>query len=425
MTRKELVSALTAVALCTIASMPAQAASALVSARQKIFGVENVDANTGAVKKDRVIFSWLTNTTYAVSVLGRVVMLDSFVTRLELVPGRTPFVIQDLVDLKPEAILLGHGHFDHADNAAYIAKQTGATIYASPETCDAMQADVARMFNDPNAINSGAKIIPDEDPVNCVAVVSRGSTPGAEITRLNFLEPQVCIVGFKHMHSNAVPPDPAYPPFVFNVTQDSRDPQMYPRGTALTPPSNPASRVPGQINIATSGSGGPGGPIAIFYQFVIRSGYNFSFAWHNSTGPLKEGIAPDGAWGPAVGQSVFNLFAALPMVDVELGSASSANTANNGHRDIVMYQQYLQPKVFIPGHLTTGTNGVGESSTQELYFMYRAAQANFTAAGQPPYMPEIHWLVDPTDYLRPITFIPGDPRWSTAGKAARVTQFCS
>ena len=60
----------------------ASAATWLIAARQKVFGIENVDANTGAVKKDKVIFSWLTNTTYAVSVLGRVIMLDSYVTRL-------------------------------------------------------------------------------------------------------------------------------------------------------------------------------------------------------------------------------------------------------------------------------------------------------------------------------------------------------
>jgi hypothetical protein len=423
MNPRPFIPALFAIAMCSI-SLAAAADPALIAARQKVFGIENVDANTGAVKKDRVIFSWLTNTTYAASVLGRVIMLDSYVTRLELTPGRVPFVIQDLVNLKPEAILLGHGHFDHADNAAYIAKWTNAAIYASPETCDAMQADVIRMFNDPNAINGGTKIIPDGNPVNCVPVVSRGSTPAAEITRLSFLEPLVCIVGFKHMHSNAVPPDSAYPPFVFNVTVDPRDPQMYPRGTPLTPPTNPASRVPGQINIATSGSGAVGGPIAMFYDFVLRGGYNFSFVWHNSTGALKEGLAPDGAWGPVVGQNVFNLLASLPATDLELGSASSANTANNGNRDLVMYQQYLHPKVFIPGHLTTGTNGVAESSTQEMYFMYRSALAN-VATVQPVYIPEIRWLVDPTDYIRPMVFIPGDPRWFNPAKAGPLAAFCS
>lgn len=178
MKSRQFVSALFVLSMCCISSSVAFADPALIAARQKIFGLENVDANTGAVKKDKVIFSWLTNTTYAVSVLGRVIMLDSYVTRLELTPGRTPFVIQDMVDLKPEAILLGHGHFDHADNAAYIAKWTNATIYASPETCDAMQADVVRMFNDPNAINGGATIIPDGNPVNCFPIVTRGSTPG-------------------------------------------------------------------------------------------------------------------------------------------------------------------------------------------------------------------------------------------------------
>ena len=32
-----------------------------------------------------------------------------------------------------------------------------------------MQLDVARMWDDPNAINGGAKIIPSRNPVRCVA----------------------------------------------------------------------------------------------------------------------------------------------------------------------------------------------------------------------------------------------------------------
>ena len=84
--------------------------------------------------------------------LGHVVLLDTYVNRLELPPAagasdlrRTPINYQDLVDLHPEAIFLGHGHGDHADNAAYIAAKTGARIYASEETCTAMQADFDRM----------------------------------------------------------------------------------------------------------------------------------------------------------------------------------------------------------------------------------------------------------------------------------------
>jgi len=42
------------------------ASPALIQARQKFFGLENVD-DRGRVDKDKVIFSWATNTTYAVS----------------------------------------------------------------------------------------------------------------------------------------------------------------------------------------------------------------------------------------------------------------------------------------------------------------------------------------------------------------------
>ena len=104
-------------------------------ARQKIFGIENVDANTGAVRKDKVIFSWLGHISGAVSFMGRVILMDTYAPRLEVTPGRTPYVIKDLVDMKPEALFISHGHGDHADNAAFIAAKTGAKLYMSPEAC--------------------------------------------------------------------------------------------------------------------------------------------------------------------------------------------------------------------------------------------------------------------------------------------------
>ena len=141
------------------------ASAALVSARQKLFGVENVDEK-GRVDKEKVIFSWATNTTYVASVLGRVILLDSYLTRPELPTAPidrryNPVLPKDLADAKPEAIFLGHGHGDHADNGAFIAKWSGATIYASAETCQVMQLDVQRMWNDPNTANGGVKMIPD------------------------------------------------------------------------------------------------------------------------------------------------------------------------------------------------------------------------------------------------------------------------
>ena len=48
--------------------------------------------------------SWLTHTTMAIAIQGRVVLTDTFIARLETTPGWPAFVIKDVVDLHPEAI---------------------------------------------------------------------------------------------------------------------------------------------------------------------------------------------------------------------------------------------------------------------------------------------------------------------------------
>jgi len=118
---------------------------ATISAREKFFGAENVDARSGEVREDKVIFSWVTNATLAVSIKGRIVLLDTYTNQLEVTPPpeqtdfrRSPISVQDLLNLRQEAIFLGHGHGDHADNAAYVAKWLNIPIYSSPETCDVM-----------------------------------------------------------------------------------------------------------------------------------------------------------------------------------------------------------------------------------------------------------------------------------------------
>ena len=376
---------------------------ALVKARQKFFGIENVDSR-GRVKGDKVIFSWATNTTYVVSVKGQVMLLDSFLANVELPTDgpidrrRTKALPKDFVDLKPEAIFLGHGHGDHADNAAYIAKWTGATIYASPETCDVMQQDVTRMWNDPNAHNGGAKIIPNGDPVDCVGAVPRNSPPGeysgtlenpaggtTRVRRIKQFDRDICILAFKHIHSGNAPVDPTFTHSPLNDLADPRDagrtftappqvyPALYPSGIPYTPPGNPASRVPGQLNTTTTGFGGAAGIIEIGYHFVLRGDNNFAFSYINSAGPVKEGIGSGSPGlislaqyndpvnnGPAIalaaeiGKGLFSLMENLPQTDVMLGSVISLGAAINQQRDIISYIQRFKPRVFIPGPLLGG-----------------------------------------------------------------------
>src|SRR5215469_9790602 len=273
--------------------------AARTAARQKIFGLQNVDSRTGAVRDDRVIFSWITNASFAVAVKGHVLLLDTFVTRLEVQPGRTPLVIQDLVDLDPDYIFIGHGHFDHADNAAYIAAQTGAIIFASPETCDNMAIDALNNFN-----NHFTTV----QTVTCKPLTSRGSLPGAEIVAVHDLEPEVSLSVFKHLHStNTGVTDPDAVPvaatqagvcqptpskgntFPCNL-QDPRDPLLFPVGTSL----------PSVMNIATSRQGA-GGPISLFYVFTVKGPDQFRFVWHNTTGDIVDSCAlPNN--NPATGQ---------------------------------------------------------------------------------------------------------------------------
>src|SRR6185295_20242012 len=161
--------ALAAVLLAAFTASAHRAASQdLIDARNLVFGIENVDQKSGQVDKDKVIFSWLTNATYAASVKGHVILLDTYVQRAEVVPGRTPFVVEDLLSLRPEAAFLGHGHGDHADNAAWLGSKLGIPIFASAETC----ADL-NTLDMPSLISTG--VLPAGAKLDCREITSFGS----------------------------------------------------------------------------------------------------------------------------------------------------------------------------------------------------------------------------------------------------------
>jgi len=443
---------------------------AVLKARQKFFGIDNVDVNTGAVKKDKVIASWATNTTYVTSILGHVVLLDSYLSRPELPTSPIdkrydPVLPQDLIDVRPEAIFLGHGHGDHADNAAYISKWTNAPIYSTPETCDVMQADVARMAADPNPQNGGAPYLPDSNPVNCIGVVPRGSRPGqydegpnagtgqSSATRLTTpLDSVACVLAFKFVHSGTAPVDPSFTHTTLSDLADPRYagrtittptpavtyPAMYPTLTPFTPPPTVANRVAGQLDTTTTGFGGTAGPYEVFYQFVLRSGYNFTLVWLNSAGPAKEGIGVDPglitlaqyndptfdptrkALAAAIGAGLYSLMDTLPNTDVLLGSIVSLGATNNQERDIILVQEHLKPKFYIPGHLTdVAQKGSG------IYHMMAWRETALNMGFPQTDWPEFRLLMDPFDFLIPQVWTPGDPRWSNPAKASRFSQFCS
>ena len=380
----------------TAAAKP-PASEDLVRARTLVFGAENVDQRTGQVDRDKVIFSWLTNASYAASIKGHVVLLDTYVHRAEVVPGRTPFVVEDLVSLAPEAAFLGHGHFDHADNAAWLGAKLGIPIFASAETC----ADL-KTLDIPNLVSTGA--LPAGATLDCHDVTSFGSHPGAEIVKINALEPVASITAFRHFHSGTAYPETGFPITPVKNIPDARDPDMYPPGVAHSYPTK------GRI----------GGPISIYYQFVVRGDHNFTFVWHNTTGDLNHGCTidhgPPACWDdmfPGTSAAVRSAIAALPPTDVEFGSMVSLGFAVTGMRDPIENSALLKPKIYIPIHQTNAAQ-----PTSSLYFKvaYEKQLDQMIPPLTPDQRPEARWMVDPDDYLKPMVYYPKEVRWKKVGK---------
>ena len=110
----------------------------------------------------------------------------------------------------------------------------------------------------------------------------------------------------------------------------------------------------------------------------------------------------------------------LPRTDVLLGSIVSLGAANNQERDIILVQQHLQPKVYIPGHLTdVAQKGSG------IYHMQSWRQTALNMGYPQSEWPDFRLLTDPVDFLVPQVWSPGDPRWFHAAKGARVAQLCN
>jgi hypothetical protein len=345
------------------------ALAARIAARTHFFGAANVDQRTGRVDEGKVIITWFSVQSYAVAAKGHVFLLDSYIYRLADTPtGYVPTTVQELVDLKPEAIFIGHGHGDHADNAAYISTKTGAHIFGAFEHCAAMQADAVKIFG------PGSTVM-------CTSLATEGSAPGAEVRDIDFLRPDICIRSFKHLHSGPAPLDPDFPANPISPVRDPRVADLWP---TLPPPA-----------IDTRTTGGVGGPISMFYQLQF-AGSNFSVIWHDTNGPIKD-FAPQ----------IIPMLEALPKADVELGSLVSTGETINGVRDIAMYIQLIKPKYFYGGHSDNFNIGASQ-------YYHRALQRQFDIFGIPvDDRPQVVGFHDPYDYLRPglATYSLNDPQW--------------
>jgi hypothetical protein len=352
-----------------VAAAAAQGSSRLdsrgVALREKLFGTANVDHRTGAVRKGVVILSWTSVMTYAAAIDGHVVLLDAWVARGEH-SGYVPTSASELAAIKPEFVLLGHSHFDHAADAAQIALESGAPIVGTPEHCDQVRAQALSEWG--------------SDNVRCVAAAPRGA-PFAATTKVRLWK-GIGITTVKVVHSGAQAPDPSdtgglhqplVPPNDFSVIADH--------------PPTPVD----VIHLAKHQVDAENG--CLLYQFTVG---RFRLAWHDTSGPNKE-TAPE----------VYTALRKLPASSVEVASVQGFGQITNGGRDFRLVVEAVRPKELVPGHHDNWLPGL--STRGELYRPYVVEELNRIPAGA---RPVLHWVQDPEDYLRPLVWRINDPRWA-------------
>ena len=112
--------------------------------------------------------------------------------------------------------------------------------------------------------------------------------------------------------------------------------------------------------------------------------------------------------------------ASLPKTDVQLGASVSLGESTNGVRDITMYIQALQPKVFFMTH--TDNFNIGASM-----FYRQAIERQYDIFGiSKRERPDFRGLHDPYDYVRPhlMTFDYKDDYWRDSKKGNRHNRYC-
>jgi L-ascorbate metabolism protein UlaG (beta-lactamase superfamily) len=310
--------------------------------RRRFFGHAHVEPGSGAVDPDAVVLSWFGVSSFALAIAGRVLLLDAWIPRGFARPA-VPASTRDLIDLAPDALLVGHGHFDHAADAVAVAAGSAATVVAAEEILD--------RFRQAGAAGRCIPALPPGAPVGARHEIRLGD--GLEISAVH------------HVHSRPV------------AARDGLRRRVLPR-----PDPGRLVRHPGRardlVHLAAH-LGDRCGP-CVLYQ--IRAG-DVAITWHDSSGPLPE-RAP----------AVLPALRGLPPTSVHLGALMSFNQLRNGLRDVAAYAGALRPRLFVPQHHDNWLPPLTSDGRR-----YEAPlRAAFDEQGIDA---EIRFLRDPEDYLRP------------------------
>lgn len=343
------------------AARPVSAATQ--AARDRLLG-------PGATDPAQVRLWWYGVSGFIVSAGGHLFLFDAW----EVVGAHkdyAPIGRDDLVALMPEAIFIGHGHFDHAADTGYVASRTGAAVIGGSNVC--------RMARE-RAVTNGL-------PFPCLLLGDETDRAAGSLLSVPIWSDLPAITILKHIHSAAEPADLArggmpliYLPEIVTYLQHLN-----------TDPAEIASFLQ-----SLPDDGGVGDPTGGTWAYHLRVG-EFSLLWHDSSGP----IAGDDAGAVAVRDALRRL---PGCVDVELGAIVGFGMVTSGLRDALAYVANAHPALFLPGHHDAWMPGIGGGAAA-----YEASwQAALDSLAHPP---EQDYLRDPDDYLKVRSFSVADPRW--------------
>jgi L-ascorbate metabolism protein UlaG (beta-lactamase superfamily) len=319
--------------------------AAMVDARTKFFGRANVDQRTGAVRRGRAILSWFGVSSFAMAIDGRVVLLDAWVPRGRT-SGYVPTTPAEVAQLRPRAIFVGHGHFDHAADVTPIALATGARIVGTGEQCADLRARIP-----------GRR-------ARCLAAIPTGAPPGT-LRRARVLE-GIDVASLEHVHSEQTPSD-----------GENEAVPLVPSDNAERFPPRPEDEAALQRHLGDPMGG------AVLYRFRVRG---FSLVWHDSTGPLVD-RAP----------GVLRVLRRLGPVNVQVGAIQGFNQFTNGMRDPRTYMEALRPRTFVPNHHDDWFPPTLSMPAARYEPYLRRQLARIPAARRP----RLRWIEDRKDYLAP------------------------
>jgi L-ascorbate metabolism protein UlaG (beta-lactamase superfamily) len=347
---------------------PAPLPRATIKARIHLLGAKNVNARTGAVRKDRVIFSWFTGANFVAAIKGHVVLLDAFARRAYDL-GRLHTTVTELAALKPEYIFVGHAHTDVSRDVPEIAERSGTTVIGMPEHCDRLRGWAKSDGWDP-------------DKLKCISPMTQGAALGTTVHKYYLKDVPLTIV--RHVH---VP---------YTVTQPTGlgDTALQDEGGADLPcpqeprwkgfPRSPDTAEQRQASMRNFVGADEfvipqiGG--SLLYQFHVGK---LNVTWADTDGPLDH--YPE----------VVKALRALPPSDIEIGSLVSVNTYSDCLHDVRLYWEALRARVFVPMHHDLANPSEPDSG---FYKPYLADEAARTPA---PIRPCLHYIEDPQHYLNP------------------------